>query len=103
MGAIPTTIVEVKGRKLQQPQAAFDFIDEDLLKKLLTKQVANILEPATNRVCKIRMQLLINLKNQKLNDHSASCRRKYLPFMLAALLFLFIELMLRFTILKRFP
>lgn len=104
MGAIPTTIVEVKGRKPQQPQAAFDFIDEDLLKKIANETGGQYFRARDKQGLQNTYAAIDKLEKSKVEmtiQHRAE--EKYLPFMLAALLFLFIELMLRFTILKRFP
>ena len=103
MGALPTTIVEVKGRKPQQ-QAAFDFIDENLLKKIASETGGQYFRARDKQGLQETYTSIDNLEKSKVEiEIQKRAEEKYLPFILAALFFLFVELIFRFTVFKRFP
>ena len=104
MGAMASNIVEITGNESLQKKPAMDFIDEGLLRK--------IAEETGGRYFRARdKEGLQNIYNQidqleKSEVEITSYKRHeelFLPLALAALAFLFLEILLRYTILRRFP
>lgn len=104
MGAMPTTIVEVKDRKPSQSNAGFDFIDEALLQKIANETGGQYFRARDKQGLQNTYAAIDKLEKSKVEIVSKQLvEERFLPFVLAALLFLFIELMLRYTVFKKFP
>lgn len=84
--------------------AAGDFLDEELLSKIATETGGQYFR-ATNKETLKRIYDQINqLEKSKIEITTFKREEeKFLPIILAALAFLFLEVLLRFTVLKKFP
>src|SRR5687767_8644083 len=104
MGAVASNIVEITGHEPEKKKPAMDFIDETLLRK--------IAEETGGRYFRAKdKEGLENIYNQidqleKSKVEVTSYKRHEVLFLylaLAALAFLFFEILLRYPIFKRFP
>lgn len=104
MGAQPSTVTENTGNTEPRRSAAFDFLDEQLLQ--------NMADETGGRYFRARdkeglQQIYNQIDKLEKSDVDITSYKKYeerfLPFALAALAFLFLELLLRFTIFRKFP
>ena len=103
MGAIPSTIVEITG-KSQQKNPAMDFIDEGLLQKIANETGGRYFRAKDKEGLQNIYKQIDQLEKSKVEVMSYKRHEeKFLPFALAALAFLFLEILLRYTILRRFP
>ena len=102
MGAMPSTIVEVTGPRAKNPE--IDFIDEALLRKIAT-ETGGIYFRARDRQGLIDTYKQIDeMEKSKIEITTFNkVEERFLPFVLAALLLVFLEWVLRFTVLRRFP
>ncbi|HEY6064152.1 MAG TPA: VWA domain-containing protein [Chitinophagaceae bacterium] len=104
MGALPSNIIEVTGNKPRQKSPNIDFIDEALLGKIANETGGQYFRAKDKDGLKNIYGQIDKLEKSK--TEITSFRRyeeRYLPFVLAALGFLFIEILLRFTVFKKFP
>lgn len=103
MGAIPSTIVEISGSEAQR-NPAMDFIDEDLLRKIATETGGRYFRAKDKEALENIYKQIDQLEKSKI-EMTAYKRyiELFMPFMLAALAFLFIEVVLRLTVLRKFP
>lgn len=103
MGAIPSTIVEIAG-KAPQKNPAMDFIDEGLLQKIAIETGGRYFRAKDKEGLQNIYKQIDQLEKSKVEVMSYKRHEeKFLPFALAALAFLFLEILLRYTILRRFP
>lgn len=103
MGAIPSTIVEITG-KSPQKNPAMDFIDEGLLQRIANETGGRYFRAKDKEGLQNIYKQIDQLEKSKVEVMSYKRHEeKFLPFALAALAFLFLEILLRYTILKRFP
>lgn len=104
MGAAPSTIVEVKNNKPTEPQAGFDFIDEELLKKIAVETGGQYFRARDRQGLKSTYEQIDRLEKSKVEITTFQhTEERFLPFVLAALFFLFLEITLRFTVFRKFP
>ncbi len=104
MGAMPTTIIEVTGNKPKPKNTNFDFIDEDLLRKIALETGGKYFRAKDKEGLKNTYNQIDQMEKSKIEiTSSRRYEERYLPFVLAALAFLFAELLLRFTVFRRFP
>lgn len=104
MGARPSAINELGGQQGGRRNPAIDFIDEDLLRRIATETGGRYFRAKD-------MEGLENIYDQidrmeKSRIEITSYKRyeeRFFPFIIGALAFLFLELLLRFTYLKKFP
>jgi len=104
MSASATTVIENipvnKGRK----NPAIDFLDEELLRKIASETGGQYFRARDKQGLQYIYKQIDQLEKSKVEVKvSQRFEERYLPFMLAALLFLFIEWTLRFTVLRKFP
>lgn len=103
MGAIPSNIVEITGSNGAK-NPAMNFIDEELLQKMAgetggkyfrakDKEGLQNIYKQIDQLEKSKVELIAYKRHEEL----------FLPFILAALGFLLLEIILRLTVLKRFP
>ncbi len=103
MGAIASTIVEITG-KSQQKNPAMDFIDEGLLQKIANETGGRYFRAKDKEGLQNIYKQIDQLEKSKVEVMSYKRHEeKFLPFALAALALLFLEILLRYAILKRFP
>lgn len=104
MGAIPSNIVEITGNAPPQRNAAMDFIDEDLLRRIANETGGKYFRAKDKEGLQGIYKQIDQLERSKVEITSYKRYRElFLPFVLAALGFLLIEIILRFTWLKKFP
>ena len=104
MGAGPSAIVEITGNKPAQKNPGTDFLDEELLRKIAEETGGKYFRARDKEALEGIYNLIDKLEKSKVEIMSYKrYEERFLPFVLAALGFLFIEMLLRFTILKKFP
>ena len=104
MGAIPSNIVEITGNAPPQRNAAMDFIDEDLLRRIANETGGKYFRAKDKEGLQNIYKQIDQLERSKVEITSYKRYRElFLPFVFAALGFLLIEIILRFTWLKKFP
>jgi Ca-activated chloride channel family protein len=106
MGARPSTIVELpeggEGESRRNP--AVDFLDEELLRSIATETGGQFFRARDKEGLQNVYKRIDQLEKSKIDVVSYKrFKELFLPFVLAALGFLFLELLLRLTILKKFP
>jgi len=104
MGAQPSSIVEITGNKTSQKNPNIDFIDEALLRKIATETGGQYFRAKDKAGLKDTYQQIDTLEKSKIDITSFKrTEEKFLLLVLAALAFLFLEIILRFTVFRRFP
>ena len=104
MGAMPTTIVEMTGQKPKAKNTNIDFIDEELLRRIALETGGKYFRARDKEGLKSTYHQIDQMEKTKIEiTVSRRYEERFLPFVLAALAFLFIEILLRFTIFKKFP
>lgn len=104
MGAMPTTIVEVTGTKPAQRNPNIDFIDEELLRKIATETGGQYFRARDRDGLKDTYNQIDKLEKSKIDITSfRRSEERFFPFVLAALAFLFLEMVLKFTVFRKFP
>ncbi len=104
MGAGPSAIVEITSNKPATKNPTVDFLDEELLRRIAEEtggkyfraRDKDALEGIYNQIDKLEKSRMEIMSYKRYEE-------RFLPFVLAALAFLFMEMILRFTILRRFP
>ncbi|MET0394533.1 MAG: VWA domain-containing protein [Chitinophagaceae bacterium] len=103
MGAVPSTVVEIAGRQ-PGPNPAIDFIDEELLRKIAGETGGQYFRARDKESLANIYQQIDKLEKSAVEITSYKrFRELFLPFVLAALGFLLAEIILRTTLLKKFP
>lgn len=103
MSAAPSTIVENTGNKNKKNPAA-DFLDEALLGKIANETGGKYFRARDKEGLKFIYNQIDKLEKSKIEVTSLKrYEERFLPFVLAALAFLFIEMLLRFTLFRKFP
>ncbi len=104
MGAVPSNIVEVTSNKPRQKNPNIDFIDEALLRKIATETGGQYFRARDKEGLRDTYQQIDKLEKSKMEISSLRrTEEKYLPFVLAALAFVFLEVVLRFVVFRKFP
>lgn len=104
MGAVATNIVELPGVKSARKNPAIDFIDEQLLRRIAEETGGRYFRARDKEGLKNTYTQIDQMEKSKVEIQSFKrFEERFLWFVLAALAFLFIEILLRFTIFKRFP
>lgn len=104
MGAMPSTIVEVTGSKNRPKNPLIDFIDEELLRRIANETGGKYFRARDKDGLKNTYSQIDKLEKSKVETTSFKrYEERFLPFLLAALAFLLLEMVLRFTVFKRFP
>jgi Ca-activated chloride channel homolog len=104
MGAMPSNIIEVTGNKPRQKNLNIDFIDEDLLRKIADETGGKYFRARDKEGLRDTYNQIDKLEKSKIEITTfRRYEERYLPFVLAALAFLFAELLLRLTLFRKFP
>jgi Ca-activated chloride channel family protein len=104
MGAMPTTIVEVTGNKNKPKNPNIDFIDEALLRKIAVETGGEYFRARDKQGLKDTYSQIDTLEKSKIDITSFNrSEERFLPFVLAALAFIFLEMILKFTFFRKFP
>jgi Ca-activated chloride channel homolog len=103
IGAMPSTITERSGApKNKNPE--IDFIDEALLSRMAVETGGQFFRAKDKQALQDTYKQIDQLEKTKVETRTtARYNEQFLPLILAALGFLFLETLLRFTILRRFP
>ena len=103
MGVMPSTVVERTGQGPSK-SPALDFIDEQLLRKIAEETGGRYFRAKDKEGLQNIYNQIDQLEKSKVEFTSYKRHEElFLPLAIAALAFLFIELLLRLTILKKFP
>ena len=104
MGASPSTIVEITGNGPRQKTAAIDFIDESLLRRIAEETGGRYFRARDKEGLQNIYKQIDQLEKSKVEYTSYKRYEElFLPLALAAILFLLVEIILRYTIFRRFP
>jgi Ca-activated chloride channel family protein len=104
MSAAPSTVVEVTPQPKRKKNPAADFLDEELLRKIANETGGKYFRARDKDGLKNIYSQIDKLEKSKIEITSyRRYQEKFLPFILAALGLLFLEMLLRFTIFKKFP
>lgn len=104
MGAMPSTIVEVTGNKSNAKNPNIDFIDEELLRKIATETGGQYFRARDKEGLQNTYSQIDKLEKSIIDITSFKrSEERFMPFVLAALAFLFLEVVLRFTVFRKFP
>lgn len=104
MGAMPSNIVEMTGNKTRGKTPNIDFIDEELLRKIAAETGGQYFRARDKEGLRNTYSQIDKLEKSKIDITTFQrSEEKFLPFVLAALAFLFLELVLRLTVFRKFP
>jgi Ca-activated chloride channel homolog len=102
MSAMNYVPVAEKGRRGGQPTDAF--LDEQLLRKIANETGGRYFRAIDKGGLKEVYSQINQLEKSKIDIQALrKFEERFLPFVLAALFFLFLEILLRFTVYRRFP
>lgn len=103
IGAMPSTITERSGAvNNQRPE--INFIDEALLQRIATETGGRFFRARDKEALKDTYRQIDMLEKTKMEIiTNVQYQEMYLPFVLAALFFLFAEILLRYTWFRHFP
>ncbi len=101
MSAVPSSIIEIAG---QPKTPAVTELDEDLLRRIATETGGQYFRAIDREALQNIYKQIDNLEKSKIEITTLKkYEEKFLPFVLVTLLFLFLEIVLRFTIFRKFP
>ncbi len=104
MGAVPSTIVEITGGKPRTRNASIDFIDEELLGRIANETGGKYFRARDKEALKEVYKQIDQLEKSKVEVTTFQrFEERFLPFVLVALGLLFVEMLLRYTVFRRFP
>jgi Ca-activated chloride channel homolog len=104
MGAAPSSIVENTGNVTYKKNPMVDFLDEDLLKKMADETGGQFFRAKDKEGLQDIYRQIDKLEKSKVEVQSFKrYEERFIPFMLAALLFIFLEQLLNFTLFRKFP
>ena len=104
MGAAPSGIVEHTGNVSFKKNPMIDFLDEDLLKKMADETGGQFFRAKDKEGLQDIYRQIDKLEKSKVEVQSFKrYEERFIPFLLAALLFVFLEQLLNFTLFRKFP
>jgi Ca-activated chloride channel family protein len=104
MGATSSLIQENTGPKTRPVNPNIDFLDEALLKKIATETGGLFFRARDKEGLIDTYRQIDQLEKSKIEIKTFNrTEERYLPFMLVALGLVFLEVLLRFTMFRRFP
>ena len=104
MGASPTAMSEITPNKPTQKVAQFDFLDEELLRRIADQTVGKYYRARDKDALEGIYSQIDKLEKSKVEVMSYKrYEERFLPFVMAALGLLVLEMLLRLTVFKRFP
>ncbi len=104
MSAAPSTVTEITTSPRKKRNPAGDFLDEELLRKIANETGGKYFRARDKDGLKNIYSQIDKLEKSKIEITSFKrYEEKFLPFVLAALGLLFLEILLRFTVFKKFP
>jgi len=103
MGAIRSNIVEIEG-KTASKNPAVDFIDEQLLRRIAEETGGHYFRAKDKEGLQNIYKQIDQMEKSKVDVTSFKRYKElFLPFVFAALALLFLEILLRFTVFRKFP
>jgi Ca-activated chloride channel homolog len=104
MGAVATTINEFSGAPGRPRNPNIDFIDEALLTRIANETDGKYFRARDKQALQSIYQEINQLEKSKVEVTSFQRHEeKFLPFVLAGLAFIFLEILFRLTIFRKFP
>ena len=104
MSAAPSSVVEITGPSNRKRNPAGDFLDEELLRKIANETGGKYFRARDKDGLKNIYNQIDKMEKSKVEITSFKrYKEKFLPFVLAALGLLFLEILFRFTVFKKFP
>ena len=104
MGAIASSIVEITGHESEKRKPAMDFIDESLLRRIAEETGGRYFRAKDKEGLQNIYNQIDQMEKSKVEITSYKRHEElFFPLAIAALAFLFLEILLRYTIFKRFP
>jgi Ca-activated chloride channel family protein len=104
MGALPSSIVERAGTPEENKNPAIDFIDEELLRKIATETGGRYFRAKDKEGLQQIYKQIDALEKSKIDITSYKRYRElFIPFVLAAMGLLLVEMLLRFLVFRKFP
>ena len=104
MGVVASTVVERTGNTPQQKNPAVDFIDEQLLRRIAEETGGRYFRAKDKEGLQNIYNQIDQMEKSKVEFTSYKRHEElFLPFAIAALISLFLEIFLRYTVLKKFP
>jgi Ca-activated chloride channel family protein len=104
MSALPAPTIEIATNKKGKKNPAGDFLDEELLRKIAIETGGQYFRAMDKERLKNVYEQIDKLEKSKIEFTSFKrYQEKFLPFVLAALALLFLEIILRFTVFRKFP
>jgi Ca-activated chloride channel family protein len=104
MGAVASGIVENSGNQTGPRTPAVDFIDESLLRRIAEETAGRYFRAKDKEALQNIYKQIDQMEKSKVEYTSYKRYEElFLPLALAALAFLFLEILLRYTIFRRFP
>lgn len=104
MGAMPSTIVERQENTPAPRNPAIDFIDVQLLQNIAEQTGGRYFRAKDKEALQYIYDQIDKLERSKVEVISFKrYEERFLPFLLAALGFVFLELLLRLTVFRKFP
>lgn len=104
MSAAPSTIIENTGNKQGKKNPAGDFLDEALMTKIANETGGKYFRARDKEGLKKIYNQIDGLEKSKVEITSfKKVKEQFFWFVLGALFFLFVEIILRVTVLRKFP
>ncbi|MBK5270742.1 MAG: VWA domain-containing protein [Bacteroidia bacterium] len=104
MSAAPTPVVESAATSKEKKNSSGDFLDEELLRKIANETGGRYFRARDKEGLINIYRQIDNLEKSKIEITTRNFyEEKYLPFILAVLALLFLEIILRFTVFRKFP
>lgn len=104
MGAAPSTVVENTGNTSYKKNPMVDFLDEELLKKMADETGGKFFRAKDKEGLQDVYRQIDKLEKSKVEVQSFKrYEERFMPFLLAALFFIFLEQLLHFTVFRKFP
>jgi Ca-activated chloride channel family protein len=104
MGAIASNIVEIVGKAEGNKNPAIDFLDEELLGKMASQTGGKYFRAKDKEGLENIYKQIDQLEKSKIEVTSYKrFEELFWPFAIAAMVFLFLEILFKYTVLKRFP
>lgn len=104
MGALASTVTEIPNNTAPKKNAAFDFIDEQLLRKIADETGGRYFRARDREGLENIYKQIDQLEKSKIDITSYKrFQELFVPFVLAAMGFLFLEILLKTTVLRKFP
>jgi Ca-activated chloride channel family protein len=104
MGAAPSTVTENTGNTAFKKNPLVDFLDEELLQKMADETGGKFFRAKDKEGLQDIYRQIDKLEKSKVEVQSFKrYEERFMPFLLAALFFIFLEQLLHFTVFRKFP